>query len=171
MSNQCVSFSTDNTALIDIINQQTSKHSLIVVLVRDLVLTSLRHVFRAFHVPGADTTPADFSFSDDRIQECLPRCRPRTNSSTQDPSPDEVVDMLRELLHSLLSEMSQKLYSHAWVVSTEFYQHYQTVHVNLLVSTACIAFFISFPWPKGLAPATIHSYLSALTYVHKIQGH
>ena len=91
--------------------------------------------------------------------------------TTRDPFPDEVVDMLRELLHSLLSEMSQKLYSHAWVVSTEFYQHYQTVHVNLLVSTACIALFISFPWPKGLAPATIHSYLSALTYVHKIQGH
>ena len=80
-SNQCVSFSTDNKALVDIINQQTSKHSLIVVLVRNLVLTSLRHnVFRAFHVPGADTTRADFSFSDYRIQECHPRCWPRTNN-------------------------------------------------------------------------------------------
>ncbi|XP_044179321.1 uncharacterized protein LOC122960856 [Acropora millepora] len=61
MSNQCVSFFTDNAALVDIINQQTSKHSLIMVLVRDLVLTSLRHniVFRAFHVPGVDNTRAD----------------------------------------------------------------------------------------------------------------
>ena len=81
MTNQCVSFSTDNKALVDIINQQTSKHTLIVVLVCNLVLTSLRHnVFRAFHVPGADTPWADFSFSDDRIQECLPRCRPRPNN-------------------------------------------------------------------------------------------
>ena len=61
MSNQCVSFFTDNAALADIINQQTSKHSLIMVLVRDLVLTSLRHniVFRAFHVPDVDNTRAD----------------------------------------------------------------------------------------------------------------
>ena len=58
MRNQCVSFFTVNTALVDIINQQTSKHSLIMVLVHDLVLTSLRHniVFRAFHVPGVDKT-------------------------------------------------------------------------------------------------------------------
>ena len=59
MRKQCVSFFTDNTALVDIINQQ--KHSLIMVLVRDLVLTSLRHniVFRASHVPGVDNTWAD----------------------------------------------------------------------------------------------------------------
>ena len=61
MSNQCVSFFTDNVALADIINPQTSKHILIMVLVCDLVLTSLRHniVFRAFHVLDVDNTRAD----------------------------------------------------------------------------------------------------------------
>ena len=39
------------------------------------------------------------------------------------------------------------------------------------VSTACIALFISFLCAKGLAPATINSYLSAIAYVHKIKGH
>ena len=58
MSNQCVSFFTDNVASVDFINQQTSKHSSIMVLVHDLVLTSLRHniVLRAFHVPRVDNT-------------------------------------------------------------------------------------------------------------------
>ena len=61
MGNQCVSFFTDNAALVDIINKQTSKHSLIMVLVRDLVLTLLRHniVFWAYHVPCVDNTRAD----------------------------------------------------------------------------------------------------------------
>lgn len=61
MGNQCISFFTDNAALVDIINKQTSKHNLIMILVRDLVLTSLRHniLFRAFHVPGVDSTRAD----------------------------------------------------------------------------------------------------------------
>jgi hypothetical protein len=61
MSNQCVSLFTDNAALVDIINRQTSKHPMIMILVRDLVLTSLRHniLFRAYHVPGVDNTRAD----------------------------------------------------------------------------------------------------------------
>lgn len=79
--------------------------------------------------------------------------------------------MLRELLHSSLSEASRKLYSRAWVVFTEFYQRYQNVQVTLPVSAACVALFISFLCAKGLAPATINSYLSAIAYVHKIQGH
>ena len=79
--------------------------------------------------------------------------------------------MLRELLHSSLSEASRKLYSRAWVVFTEFYQRYQNVQVTLRVSAACVALFISFLCAKGLAPATINSYLSAIAYVHKIQGH
>lgn len=61
MSNQFVTLFTDNAALVDVINKQTSKHSMIMVLVRDLVLTSLRHniVFRARHVPGVENTWAD----------------------------------------------------------------------------------------------------------------
>ena len=61
MSNQCVSFFTESVTLVEIINQQTSKHSLIMVLERDLMLTSLRHniVFLAFHIPSVDNTQAD----------------------------------------------------------------------------------------------------------------
>ena len=81
---------------------------------------------------------------------------------------DEVVTMLRELLHSSLSEASRKLYSRAWVLSTQFYRRYQSVQLTLPVSTACVALFVC---AKGLSLATINSYLSAIAYVHKIQGH
>lgn len=59
--NHHVSFFTDNAALVDIIKQQTSKHSLVMVLVCDLMLTSLQHniVFWAYHVPGVDNMRAD----------------------------------------------------------------------------------------------------------------
>ena len=42
MTNRCVLFFTDNAALVDIINEQTSKHKLVMVLLRDLVLSCLR---------------------------------------------------------------------------------------------------------------------------------
>jgi len=54
MANKCVCFVTDNSALVDVINRQTSKHKLITLLVRDLVLTSLKYniLFWARHIAG-----------------------------------------------------------------------------------------------------------------------
>ena len=81
-----------------------------------------------------------------------------------------MVATLKELLHSSLSEGSRKTYSRAWVVFTEFYSRYHGNNVNLPVSTASIALFISFLCAKGLAPATINTYLSAISYAHKVKG-
>ena len=39
MSDRCVLFFTDNSALVDIINKQTSKHKSVMVLLLDLVLS------------------------------------------------------------------------------------------------------------------------------------
>ena len=61
MADRCIIFLTDNAALVDIINQQTSKHPLVMILIRDLVLTALKHnvLFRARHLPGILNTRAD----------------------------------------------------------------------------------------------------------------
>ena len=61
MANKCVCFMMDNTALVEIINRQTSKHKLIMLLVRDLLLTLLKYniLFRARHIPGAHNSCAD----------------------------------------------------------------------------------------------------------------
>ena len=42
MANKCVCFVTDNSALVDIINQQTSKHKLIMLLLRGLCYGQIR---------------------------------------------------------------------------------------------------------------------------------
>lgn len=61
MANKCICFVTDNSALVDIINRQTSKHKLIMLLVRDLVFTSLNYniLFRARHIAGVHNSLAD----------------------------------------------------------------------------------------------------------------
>ena len=62
MADKCIIFFTDNAAVVDIINQQTSKHQGIMVLIRDLVLSCLRHnvLFHAKHIPGFYNTRADY---------------------------------------------------------------------------------------------------------------
>ena len=61
MSNKRITSFTDNAALVDVINKQTSKESKVMVLVRHLVLTCLRHniLFRAKHIPGFLNLQAD----------------------------------------------------------------------------------------------------------------
>ena len=62
MTNRYVLFFRDNAVLVDIINKQTSKHKLVVVLLRDLVLSCLRYniLFRRRHVPGLQNSQADY---------------------------------------------------------------------------------------------------------------
>ena len=53
---------SDNAAVVDIINNQTSKHQSIMVLLRDLVLSCLTHdiIFQARHIPGLINSSADY---------------------------------------------------------------------------------------------------------------
>ena len=41
MANKCIAFYPDNAVIANVINQQTSKYPLVMILVCDLVLTSL----------------------------------------------------------------------------------------------------------------------------------
>ena len=52
---------TDNSALVSVLNKQTSKEPLVMVLVRKLVLLCLQFnlVLSARHIPGIDNTSAD----------------------------------------------------------------------------------------------------------------
>jgi len=60
-ANKCVCFVTDNLALVEVINRQISKHKLTMLLVQDLVLTSLKHniLFQAWHIAGVNNSCAD----------------------------------------------------------------------------------------------------------------
>ena len=61
LSNKCISFHSDNRAMVDIINSQTSKDTKVMHLMRKLVLSCLRHniLFRAVHIPGINNNLAD----------------------------------------------------------------------------------------------------------------
>ena len=61
MSNKRVMFFSDNATVVDVINNRTSKHRGIMVLLSYLVLSYLRHkiMFRARHIPGLINSCAD----------------------------------------------------------------------------------------------------------------
>ena len=62
MAHERVMFFSDNAVVVDVINNQTSKHRGIMIPLRDLVLICLRHniLFRARHIPGLINSRADY---------------------------------------------------------------------------------------------------------------
>ena len=62
MVNKRIIFFSDNVAVVDIVNKQTSRHKVIMVLLRDLALSCLRQniLFQARHIPGLQNSSADY---------------------------------------------------------------------------------------------------------------
>lgn len=76
---------------------------------------------------------------------------------------------LSELLHSAISEGSRKTYTRAWKTYVEFYSEFCDSHYALLpVSVNNLAVFISYLSARKFASSTILTYVSALSYVHKL---
>ena len=61
LSNKCINLMTDNQAVVDIINNQTSKDNICMILVRRLVIVCLSYniLFHATHIPGVTNVIAD----------------------------------------------------------------------------------------------------------------
>ena len=61
LANKRILFFTDNDSVVHVINQQTSKNKELLYLLRQLVLTCLRHnvLFRARHIRGKKNILAD----------------------------------------------------------------------------------------------------------------
>ena len=61
LQNKCIVFHTDNRAVVDIINKQTSKDKTIVSLIRRLVVQCLQFniLFKSEHIPGISNGLAD----------------------------------------------------------------------------------------------------------------
>ena len=80
VSNKCISFHSDNRAVADIINSQTSKDTKVKHLMRKLVLSCLRHniLFRAVHIPDINNNLADSlsRLQVEKVQALAPKACP-----------------------------------------------------------------------------------------------
>ena len=61
LKNHCILFMSDNMGVVEIINKLTSRDPTIMILVRRLVVTTMKHniMFRAKHIPGKYNIIAD----------------------------------------------------------------------------------------------------------------
>ena len=78
---------------------------------------------------------------------------------------------LRTLLSSSLIAGSRRSYQRAWIIFRQFYrQFYGSDDPPLPLPPTCLPLFISYLTLRKLALSAITSYLSAISYVHKLRG-
>ena len=75
------------------------------------------------------------------------------------------------MLESAISSSTRKQYQRAWAVVTRLHATYfHSAYPSLPLTFATLTLFVSYLHACQLAPTTVTSYLSAISYVHKLQG-
>ena len=110
-------------------------------------------------------------FPGNKVQGTFTRSRPVPDPHPREPIAEELGANLTGLLNSTLTASSRRLYQRAWVVFRQFYAHlYGSTNPPLPLPPTCIPLFISYLSFRKLACSTIKSYLSAISYAHKLKG-
>ena len=99
---------------------------------------------------------------------CITRRRSIHPGSKQPTTPELEVN-LKHLMHSATSPGSRKTYEQVWNHFLDFSTRYcGTAFQQLPLSIGNTVLFVAHLLAKKLAPSTISTYISALSYVHKI---
>lgn len=109
------------------------------------------------------------SFTGRQIQASCATCRRLTHPGSEQPTTVELEANLKCLMHSAISPGSRKTYEQAWNHFLDFSSRYcGTAFPQLPLSVSDIVLFVAYLSAKKLAPSNISTYISALSYVHRI---
>ena len=104
-----------------------------------------------------------------QIQASRATRRRSTHPGSEQPTTAELEANLKRLIHSAISPGSRKTYEQAWNHFLDFSTRYcGTAFPQLPLSVSDITLFVAYLSAKKLAASTISTYISALSYVHKI---
>lgn len=134
-------FLSDDLAVVEIINKQTSKDKVLMKLIRRLVLAALRFnvYFRVKHIHGRDTCASGISLNTDLNSAASP------------------------LLTASLAPATRTAYRKTWDLLIQ-----SVPHAALPISNIDLANFIGILFSQNYSPSSIASHVSAMSYVHKI---
>ena len=168
-------FHTDNQGLVEVINRKTTKDRQLLDLLRELVLQCLKHniLFRAIHVPGVLNVKADafIALTGHAIQVPRPGYGSCPNARASPSSTTELASVTRHLLSASLSKGSKDVYKRSWSLFVAWAQAYLgNCNFNLPLQSAVLALFVSYLYSLRYASSTVTSYLSAISYAHRLAG-
>ena len=131
------------------------------VLLRHFVLSALKYniLFHAKRIAGCINRESDAlsRLQVEKFRLLAPSTGPQPTPVPGGLLPNKLAHHLTELLHSAITKGSRRTYERAW-----------KTYVLFPVSVNNLALFISYLSAKKFASSTISTYVSALSYVHKL---
>lgn len=113
-----------------------------------------------------------FTLTGGGIQALSIPCGSPTNTGATASLAGELVEHLKLFLQSTISPGSRRTYWRAWTVYTKFAEQFGlSDSLSLPLSVNLVALFIAHLSTKRLVPATISTYISAISYVYKLKGY
>ncbi|XP_045172644.2 uncharacterized protein LOC123534449 [Mercenaria mercenaria] len=171
--NHTLVFNTDNEALVSVISKQTSKENNVMFLIRKLVLCCLKQniIFLARHIRSKDDSLADAlsRFQIDRFKELAPHCK--QTPTTLDPSlQPEIFCKGLKSVNASLAPSTVETYKRGWKHFDTFCCSYLGEAMSLPVSVSILALLVAYLHQKRMSAKSILTYLSSISYVHKLSN-
>ena len=142
LQNSNVLFKTDNSAVKDIINNQTSKNKFVMKLI----------TFQGHARNAGDPSDA-----------------PYPNTNTTLPLARELQSRVVQDITAGLSQNAQKVYNRAWDRFQDFMKTKLGFHKQT-ASPQEMAWYVAFLHSQGLKSTTIRTHLSAIGFMHELAG-
>ena len=95
--------------------------------------------------------------------------QPTPYQNSPSPNLTTLTSTLKHIMRGALTRSSAASYQRSWALFSDFIKQYD-IQGNFPISITTLSLFIAFLAQRGYKPSTISSYVSAIGYMHKIQG-
>ena len=115
---RCITFFTDNEALVHVINKSTCRDTSLMIFVRKLVLVCLKNniLFKAKHISGFKNTLADAlsRLQIQRLKELAPAYMDSMPIAIPSHTPGKLASIVHDRLSASLPKSSVPTYRRVW---------------------------------------------------------
>ena len=172
LPNKKIRFRCDNEAVLHILNTMTSRSEKKMILVRATTLECMKHnmVIKITHIAGKTNVLCDLicRLCTSEISRIIPGSRQRASGYSR-PTLEDIQLGCNVLLDASMSENTKMVYQNALKRFTNFRQSYSIPNV-WPVPTAHLASFVSFCFSQTYSPATVTTYMSSISCIHKLKN-
>ncbi|XP_069100867.1 uncharacterized protein [Argopecten irradians] len=116
------------------------------------------------------SAPSTTMAIDKAVQRVAAFCKSSANSSASSGGPNSLLPTLSTLLNASLAPASRRIYDRALSAISQFSTVILGQPFCIPVPHSTVALYVANAYQMGKAPGTITSQLSALGYVHKLNG-
>ncbi|XP_052263454.1 uncharacterized protein LOC127866733 [Dreissena polymorpha] len=137
----------------------------------DRGIQSIQHEGHWNNLPNYNIVQTEHStFTDSTVQSVSALLQPTSYSHSSTSQARGIVQGFEHLLNASLAPSTMETYKRGWRLFHEFCQVFSISTISLPLSVTTLALFVAFLHQKPMSVKSITTYLSGISYAHKLQN-